>query len=71
MFDFSLSLSLSFAGLLSPTLMPRGQEMQLCGTSSTVLPTANVKQGMVVVRLHNLISSPPIRGLSPGNGTTK
>lgn len=40
-----LSLSLSFTGLLSPTLMPRGQEVQLCSTSSSMLPTANVAAG--------------------------
>ena len=67
---FSLSLSLSFAELLSPTLMPRRQEMQPCSTSSTMLQLM-LQQGVVVVRLHNLISSPPILGLSPGNDTMK
>lgn len=28
--------------LLYPTVVPRGWEMQLCGTSSTLLPTVNV-----------------------------
>lgn len=65
--DFSLSLSLSFAELLSPTLMSRcscGAPLSLC------YPQLMVQQG-VVMGLHNLVASPPILGLSPGNGTTK
>lgn len=35
-------MCLPFAALLPPALMPRGQEMQLWGTSSTMLPAAGV-----------------------------
>lgn len=67
-----LSHCVSFAALLPPTLVPRGQEMQLWDSFHRVTCTGVAVVGRgVVVRLHNLISSPPILGLSSGNSTTK
>lgn len=53
------------------TLGAKRQEIRLWDASSTALPAAGVAVQGVVVRLHNLISSPPILGLSIGNSTTK
>lgn len=58
-----------FCCMLPPTLVPRGQEMQLWHLFPPCYLQLVLQQG-VVVRLHNLISSPPFLGLSTGNGTT-
>lgn len=66
----SLTVSVFCCTVTSP-LGAKRQEIQLWDASSTVLPAAGVQYRGVVVRLHNLISSPPILGLSTGNSTTK